>query len=207
MTEITRITKTRQGRFALFCGQEFLFSIDAETMIQQDIHEGSSLSEGELSLLKGASDTRKAKDAALRFLSLRAYGEKELYGKLCLRYDDHSAAAAVASMKALELLDDETFAVEKAKGMAERGKNSFEIRQKLQALGIDETIVAKSILLAQPDDGAAAILLLQKKYMEKLQNGERQKVMAALARRGFSHSVIQQAVRQTEQQLEKGDGR
>lgn len=191
---IDRITETKRGRYALFNEGEFLFSVDAETLAIHNICEGSSITGGELSSLREASDTRKAKDGALRFLSLRAYGEKELFDKLCVKHDEHSAAAAVATMRELGLLDDETFAMEKAKGMAERGKSSGEIRRKLHMLGIREDVVAAALMAAAPDDTETALHILHKSYMDKLRKGERQKVMAALARKGFGHADIRRAV-------------
>ncbi|MDL2294219.1 RecX family transcriptional regulator [Ruminococcaceae bacterium OttesenSCG-928-D13] len=145
MTRITRITETKRGRFALFSDEEFLFSIDGETYMATGLEAGCDLSDADLLALKDRSDTRKASDAALRYLSLRAYGEQELYQKLLGRFDEHSAAAAVAKMCELDLLDDGTFAREKAKGMATRGKSPREIRQKLEHLGIDRQLAALAV--------------------------------------------------------------
>lgn len=191
---ITDIRKTRRGRYALFTEEGFLFSVDAETLVVSRIQTGSSLSGEELDLLKENSDIRTAKDAALRYLSLRAYGERELFDKLARRYDEHTCAAVVAQMCELELLSDETFAQEKAKGMAERGKSPGAIRQKLAALGIDRQLVEDVMANVNIDATATALDIVQKKYMEPLREGNRQKVMVALARRGFSHRDIVKAL-------------
>lgn len=191
---ITDIRKTRRGRYALFTEEGFLFSVDAETLVVSRIQTGSSLSGEELDLLKENSDIRAAKDAALRYLSLRAYGERELFDKLARRYDEHTCAAVVAQMCELELLSDETFALEKAKGMAERGKSPGAIRQKLAALGVDRQLVEDVMANVNIDAAATALDIVQKKYMDALMGGDRQKVMAALARRGFSHRDIVKAL-------------
>lgn len=191
---ITRVSKTRRGRFALFADEEFLFSVDEETLAKSGIGEGFSVTEEELSLLRDGSETRKAKDAALRYLSLRGYGEEELYRKLCLKYDEHTAAAAVAAMVELELLDDKHFAQEKAKGMARRGKSPFEIRRKLAALGIDRVLAEEAVAALEMDGNAAALAVVEKSYMDKLAAGQTQKVKAALARRGFSYGEIAYAI-------------
>lgn len=202
MMMITDIRKTRRERFALFGDEGFLFSVDAETLAIANIQTGSSLSDGELALLKENSDIRKAKDTGLRYLSLRAYGERELYDKLLQRYDEHTSAAVVAQMCALELLCDETFALEKAKGMAERGKSPGAIRQKLNALGIDRDLSQRIVASLNIDACGAALELVQKQYMDTLQGGGRQKVMAALARRGFSHRDIVAALASAMEELE-----
>ncbi|MDL2219514.1 recombination regulator RecX [Ruminococcaceae bacterium OttesenSCG-928-O06] len=169
--------------------------MDEETLATHHVQEGSSLDDGELSALKEHSDTRKACDAALRYLSLRAYGEQELYQKLLLRHDEYSAAAAVAKMRELELLDDAAFACAKAAGMAERGKNKAEIVRKMQQLGIDKALAAEAVAGLEMDGTAQALRLLEKSYMDKLKSGQRDKVMAALARRGFSHREIVDAIK------------
>lgn len=193
--KITRISATKRGRFALFVDDEFLFSIDDETMVQYHIQEGSLLTNEELSALKDASDIRKAKNQALRYLSLRAYAQEELYQKLCLKYDTYTSAAAIQAMVELDLLDDENFAVEKAKGLMSRGKSSSEIRRQLQALGIGANLISTALQMAEPNDEENAYKVLKKGgYMEKLARGEREKVMAALARRGFGHSTIRTVV-------------
>jgi regulatory protein len=198
---ITEIKETRRGRFALFGPEGFLFSLDAETLAQNEINEGSSLRDEELLLLKAQSDTRKAKDQALRYLALRAYGERELYEKLLLKYDGHSAAAAVAAMCGLGLLCDEEFAREKAMGMAGRGKSPRAILQKLTALGIAPLCAKGAVDALEIDGEEAAMGVIYKVYSGALCRGERQKVMAALARRGFSHGEIVCAVKRAETEL------
>lgn len=189
----------------MFGEDGFLFSVDDETLAKSGVGEGSSVTDGELSVLREGSDIRKAKDQALRYLSLRAYAEGELYRKLCLKYDEHTAAAAVAEMKEIGLLDDAAFAAEKARGMAERGKSAGEIRRVLATAGVPDSDVALAIEAAQVDDEAAALRLVRKMYMEKLARGERQKVMAALARRGFAHRDICTAVEMAQAELPKSE--
>ena len=133
---ITAVERTRRGRFSIFADGEFLFSVDAETLAKSGLAEGDELSEAEIEDLRGNSDTRRAKDKALTFLSLRAYGSAELYDKLCRSFDEHTAAAAVAEMTRLDLLDDAEFARRRAAYLHGQRKSLWEIRQKLLALGL-----------------------------------------------------------------------
>lgn len=187
---ISGIRETKRGRFALFSEDEFLFSVDGETLAQYAIEEGCSLNEGELSLLKDASDTRKAKNQALRFLARRAHGQQELYEKLCRSQDEYSAAAAVASMVELGLMDDGEFARLRAEMLAQKGKSRFAIQQDLRMLGIDKEAVQEALDELELDDEDTALALLEKRYGEKLAAGKKQAVIAALARRGFSQREI-----------------
>lgn len=193
--KITRISETRRGRFALFCYDEFLFSVDEETLVKNKIDEGSLLKDGELLLLKEQSDTRKAKDQALRYLARRPYAAQELYQKLCMKYDEQSAAAAVASMQELQMLDDMAFGVQKAEALVQKGKSSFEIKYRLAALGLTDAEVSDAMEQAGVDDEQTAYLLLSGQYAGRLQAGETEKVKAAMARRGFGYASVRGALK------------
>ena len=122
---ISRIAKTKQGRFSLFDENgDFLFSIDGETMVKNHVREGAALDAASLEALKEQSDTRKAKDKALGYLSLRDHASGELYDKLCRKFDARSAAAAVAEMQRLGLINDENFARHRAKYLADQNRSA-----------------------------------------------------------------------------------
>ena len=69
--EITRISRTKKGRFALFCGEEFLFSVDDETFVTEHLAEGMKLDEAGLEELRRKSDAQRAKDKAFGYLASR----------------------------------------------------------------------------------------------------------------------------------------
>ena len=83
-------------------------------MVKNHVREGAALDAASLEALKEQSDTRKAKDKALGYLSLRDHASGELYDKLCRKFDARSAAAAVAEMQRLGLINDENFARHRA---------------------------------------------------------------------------------------------
>lgn len=200
---ITSIRQTKQGRFALFSGDEFLFSVDSETYFLEHLREGMMLTGAELEILRSKSDTRKAKDKALQYLSLRDYASGELYDKLCLKFDPHSAAAAVAKMQELGLLNDQAFALHRAKYLLKQHKSRNQILYHLAGKGVDR-ITAQAVLdrlceeMDEDPELQAAYELLKKSYGRKLQQGKRQNVIAALARRGFGMGVIRKALAQYE---------
>lgn len=192
---ITRISETKRGRFALFSEEEFLFSVDSETFFAEHLQEGRQFSPAALEELRAKSDTRKAKDKALQYLSLRDYASGELYEKLCLKFDPHSAAAAVAKMGELGLLNDEAFARHRAKYLLGQNKSRSQIARHLAEKGVDRgtigEVLAEFYECEQQEgglspDAAAALRLVEKSYGRKLAAGGRENVLAALARRGFS---------------------
>lgn len=191
---ISDITKTKQGRFALFDEEGFLFSVDSETLVKYNIEIGTRLSTQELHRLRDASDTRRAKDKALTFLSLRDYGSEELYRKLCRSFDEQTAAAAIAEMQRLELIDDEAFARHRAVWLAGQKKSRREIAQKLFSLGIDRETVDTVISELPEEEDETLSALIERSYLAKLRRGEKDKVVAALLRRGFSGRAVREAM-------------
>ncbi len=194
-TKITDIKKTKQGRFALFCAMGFLFSVPGEVLLQQKVEIGSELTGEEIEGLKRNSDLRNAKDKALRYLSLRAYGSAELCAKLKRSFDEHTAAAAVAAMGELGLIDDEAFARNRgAYYINTAGKSLFEAGQKLRALGLEKDEIQAALAPFEGGQVQAATALLEKHYLPKLKKGEIAKVKAALGRKGFTYQDIKQAL-------------
>lgn len=203
MPRLTRITETKRGRYALFLDDAFAFSLDEDTFAAAGLHAGDELTEPAVAELRRKSDARRALDKAMDLLALRDHAAGELYAKLCRRFDPHTAAAAVARVGELGLLNDAGFARRRAAELLRKRKSRREIAADLNAKGIDRDTAAAVLdeLLAAPEDGegdspelAAAVALIEKSYARKLAEGKRPQVMAALARRGFPHGVIREAV-------------
>ena len=195
MPKLTQVKETKRGRYALFFDGEFAFSLDEDTFAMAGLHTGDELEEWQIHDLQTKSDTRKAVDKAMDLLALRDHAAGELYQKLCRSFDPHSAAAAVAKMQELNLLDDAGFARRRAAELLRKRK------------GIDRGAAAEAVeaLFAQSEEDeeenpelANARALVERHYAAKLAQGKWQQVAAALARRGFSHSVIRQALADAE---------
>ena len=108
-------------------------------MVKNHVREGAALDAASLEALKEQSDTRKAKDKALGYLSLRDHASGELYDKLCRKFDARSAAAAVAEMQRLGLINDENFARHRAKYLADQNRSPREIRRRRALTGMPLT--------------------------------------------------------------------
>ena len=201
MPQLTQIKETKKGRLALFFDGEFAFSLDEETFARADLHEEDLLEDWQIEDLRKQSDTRRALDKAMDYLSLRDHAAGELYQKLCRKFDEHSAAYAVARAGELGLLNDADFARRRAAELLRKRKSRREILLDLTAKGIDRDTAAEAVeaLYAETDDGedpelATARALVERQYAAKLAAGKRDQVAAALARRGFSHSIIRAAL-------------
>lgn len=198
---IDRIEQTKQGRMALFCGEEFLFSVDMETYFAENISTGDVLTVQQLEELRQRTELRKAKDKALQYLSLRDYASGELYDKLRLKFEDEVSAGAVAAMMELGLINDEAFARHRAKYLIAHNKSRSQVRRHLAEKGVDRLTIEQVVeeLYQQQEDGpdpevGTALRLIGKSYASKLRAGKRENVLAALNRRGFSLAVAREAV-------------
>lgn len=201
MPRLTQIKETKKGRLALFLDGEFVFSLDEETFARTNLHEGDDLESWQVEDLRKQSDTRRALDKAMDYLSLRDHASGELYQKLCRKFDAPSAAYAVARAGELGLLDDAGFARRRAAELLRKRKSRREILTDLATKGIDRDTAAEAVeaLYECEEEGedpelATARALVQRHYAAKLAAGKRDQVAAALARRGFSHAIIREAL-------------
>lgn len=205
MPRLTQIKETKKGRLALFLDGEFAFSLDEDTFASAHLHEGDELEDWQVEDLRKQSDTRRALDKAMDYLSLRDHAAGELYQKLCRKFDGPSAAYAVARAQELGLLNDADFARRRAAELLRKRKSRREILTDLSAKGIDRDVAAEVVeaLYQTDEDGedpelATARTLVERRYAAKLAAGKREQVAAALARRGFSHAIIREVLAETE---------
>lgn len=205
MPRLTQIKETKKGRLALFLDGEFAFSLDKDTFASAHLHEGDELEDWQVEDLRKQSDTRRALDKAMDYLSLRDHAAGELYQKLSRKFDGPSAAYAVARAQELGLLNDANFAQRRAAELLRKRKSRREILTDLSAKGIDRDVAAEAVetLYQTDEDGedpelATARTLVERRYAAKLAAGKREQVAAALARRGFSHAIIREVLAETE---------
>ena len=142
MPRLTQIKETKKGRLALFLDGEFAFSLDEDTFAAAALHQDDELEDWQIEELRKKSETRRALDKAMDYLSLRDHAAGELYQKLCRKFDTHSAAYAVARAGELGLLNDASFARRRAAELLRKRKSRREILNDLSAKGIDRDTAA-----------------------------------------------------------------
>ncbi len=190
---ISQIKMTKKGRYALFCGDEFLFSVDEQTFADYGICKGREFSEAEFEKLQRSSGNRRALDAALELLGAREHAAGELKQKLMRRFDEPTAQWAVQRARQLGFIDDESFARRYARELIERRLCSRRAAQaKLTAKGVARDIAADAV--AEYDDAATAACVVAKKYPNGVDAEKRDKVRASLLRAGFSAAAVRAAL-------------
>ena len=146
-------------------------------------------------------DPNEARTRALAMLTGRDYASAELYQKLCTRFTPEAAAAAVAGLVEAGLLNDERYARYKAGSLQRARKSRLAAAMALRNKGLADSQIdaALDAAYAPDEEGTdpeleAARALVEGQYRAKLAAGRRDLVAAALARRGFPHRVIRQAL-------------
>ena len=151
-----------------------------------------------------------ARRCAMHLLAARDYGKKELYKKLLNNYSEKTSLAVTEMMTEYGYLDDERYAKKLAKTYIEirkygKKRAALMMREK----GLDRDTIENA--LEEYDAEAITseiVVLLKKKYMDRLflegpeGKKEMQKVIAALARRGYSYGDIKTALYALEEEIE-----
>lgn len=148
-----------------------------------------------------SADPDEARTRALAMLTGRDYASAELYEKLCARHTPEAAAAAVAGLVEAGLLDDARYAALKAGSLQRARKSRLAAAMALRGKGLTDSQIEAALdaAYAPTEEGTdpeleAARALVTGQYRAKLAAGRRDLVAAALARRGFPHRVIRQAL-------------
>ena len=152
------------------------------------------------------ADPAKARARALDALASREMSSAQLYERLNRRYTQQTSAAVVAEMVQREYINDARYAETRAHALLAAKKSRRAAAQNLRQKGLaaGEIQQALDAVYTSDDSGEdpeleAAAALVEGHYRKKLEAGRRDLVIAALQRRGFSYSVIKEAIRRVEE--------
>lgn len=140
------------------------------------------------------SDAALATNAALRFLSRREYSKLELYQKLCLRYTSDAAKAAVKKCVENDWLSESRYIEMLHRHIISQCYGPLRFVMEAKKKGINSSLYDE--FLRDTDWNSVAVAFLSKKIPQKanLSFEDKQKYLAALARRGFSNSLCVNAM-------------
>ena len=186
-------------------GREIL--LDRDTCLENGLKPEREIGEEELQELQYDSDYRRAKERALWYLDRADRTEKGLYRKLLdAGYPKEASAAVIARLTELGLVDDRRFAENFAARCEAAQVSSRETVRKLLEKGISYEMAKDVAQNRETDEEEQIAVLLQKKYLRRLQeeNGVK-KLYAALVRKGFSFSAIKNALKKYSEELENSE--
>ncbi len=185
----------RGKKIHILIDDEYQITTDVDFWSQNYINDGTDIDEEQWQELVDAINYRKAVNKCYDLLSRRDHSVKELRKKLLRTVDPDNADKAIEKMLDLGYLDDEKYARTLFRHLYDNKKMSLNfIKREMYMKGIDSFIIEDVLCENEVDNVANIVELINSKYAGKLQgeNGK-QKVMASLARKGFSYSDIKSA--------------
>lgn len=205
--EITGLEKTKRGRYSVFVDGEFLWSLDGETLLKSRVRPGAVLEYAYLEEVKAQSDAVGCREKALTLLGQRAYARGELVERLCRDWPRPTARQVVAQLEEAGLVSDGDYAFRLADELYRYKHLSRRfIELELQKRGIAPALCREVLDAGGFDDVASIRALLEQKYAARLgDRAQRQKVLAALARRGFGYGDCRAAMEEYDTDYETGD--
>lgn len=179
----------------IYVDGEYAFTLYDDFWYRAGYSQGCEISDDELAFLKEEAGFRSAYEKGLKYLSLRAYSEKELYNKLKVKFGAESSGRAVEKLLGMGYLNDEEFCKEYAEYLFKVKKYdvrriSFELKNK----GIDAETVENTLKTLDNEPIQRIIDMLRSKYENNLESGkDRKRLVNRFIRMGYSYRDIKDA--------------
>ena len=195
---ITQLQETKKGRFSVFADGEFLFSVHKDTfLLRPELAVGRQVTVETLEEIRLEDEALSCKEKALTLLEYSSHSAGRLAEKLRRHYPPETVEQVVQRLRELGLLDDLDYGRRLAADLLNlRGYSLGRVRQTLYQRRLDkETIDQVMGELSEIDQIAPIVALVNKKYLQKLREPRgREKVAAALQRRGYQYDEIREAL-------------
>lgn len=191
------VKEGKAKKIHIYIDEEYRATVDSDYWYSEKFRNYKEINEEELTELLNAVSFRRAYNKGLDFLSRRPYGTKELIKKLCEKgHEKEFAEKACERLFELGLLNDEEYARILANDLLEHKNYSIKrIKQELTFRGISRDITENTVLLLDNDPVSRIIILIKKKYINKINDEKgRKRTVDALMRLGYSYSDIKTAL-------------
>lgn len=202
MPQITAIKpQKRQNRFNIFVDGQFAFGLDADTLVKSGLKIDQEISQDEIEKLVKENEFQKFYDRVLKFFSYRPRSEKELHDWFFKKQVGELTQKLIREkLEQQGYLNDEEFAkwwIEQRMSFRPAGARllAMELRQK----GVKKDLIARLLdcYIAKDSEIELAKKVMEKK-LKTLRNLSpqkmREKLAAALLRRGFTWETIKEVI-------------
>lgn len=185
----------RGKKIHLLLDDEYIITTDEDFWAENYIKDGTDIDEDEWNELVAKINYKKAVDKCYDLLSRRDHSVKELKTKLLRTVDERSAEMAIDKMLDLGYLDDEKYAQTLVRHLLDNKNMSKNfVKQEMYKRGLSADIINDILENTEFDNSANCVELITTKYRNKLRaEGGKDKVIAALMRKGFSYYDIKHA--------------
>ena len=182
----------RGNKIHLYLDDEYQITTTEACWADNFIKDGSEISQEEWEELVEKINYSKALKKCYDLLAVRSHSVKELTDKLRRSFDEYTVNRVVDLMLEYGYLNDEEYAKELLDYlMNDKKKSKTHIILEMKKRGISSDIYEGLISDADIDDVGVAYDIICSKYLRKLsEEGGRQRVIAAMLRKGFSYPAI-----------------
>lgn len=196
---ITAVKKSKKGNILIYADGSYLASIIPEVFLKHNLKVGGYIDSNIIDELNGEINLNKAKEKALRLLSMRAHSKKELENKITRSLGEEYAKKASSKMEELGLINDKEFAFSYAKELIFRKFHSISrTKLELSEKGVSGDIIDLVIDEINPDEEENIRNVLEKRYLNKGKSlkdeKELKKAVSYCQRLGYSWYQIKRVV-------------
>jgi regulatory protein len=168
---------------------------------QEQLAMGREIDSGLQDRLNAAADAEAAYCTALRVLEIRSFARGDLTRRLLRKGHPRPAVeAALQRVHELGFLDDAAYARTYVQTRAARGRGPSRLTRDLLSMGVERSLIDRALEAEWPEgsDQTAVPLALARKRAGQLgglpRQTKRRRVVAYLARRGFTGREISEMV-------------
>ncbi|PID30326.1 hypothetical protein CSA80_02790 [Candidatus Saccharibacteria bacterium] len=181
----------QEGRYSIFVDGVYAFSLRAESLLAAQYAVGQTLSSAELAEAKRQAETDKAYALTLAYIARRMRSEGELLDYFRRKgYPDEFGRTVLPKLRKLGLVDDWEFArrwIDNRRML--RSSSTQRLRLELRQKKVSDDIIAALLSEGKTDDCEMLRMLIAKKRKQTRYQDD-QKLIAYLARQGFSYGDI-----------------
>ena len=191
-----------EGRWLAVLDDGSILRIGGDEVVAFSLYTGKELTEEEALALQAAARSRAIKSKALDLLSRKPQSRRELERRLGeWGAEEETCAALCDRLEELGYLDDGRYAEQVVRHYAAKGYGTRKLRDELYRRGVPRDLWDEA--LAQAEDPAEQLDAFVAKKLAGTAGDRRdlQRVSAALARRGYGWSEINDALRRYDDRL------
>ena len=200
------VKEGKANKIHIYVDEEYCATVDSDYWYSEKYRHYKEINEEELTELLDSVSFRRAYNKGLDLLSRRPYGVKELIKKLCEKgHEKDASQKACERLLELGLLNDEEYARILSDDLIKRKNYGVKrVKQELAFRGISREIIENTIDSLDNDAENRIILVIKKKYLNKLNDEKgRKRAIDGLMRLGFSYSEIKSALKQVSEFTEE----
>jgi len=191
--------KRNKDNVILSIDGKYSLVVSEEEYLRLNLYDKDEITKEEFDYINHQINYRNAKSVAIRFVSLKLRGEKEIYTRLNdLGYDESTVLKVIEELKAMGYINDLLYASKFIHDRCKlRPKSIKMLRFELKNKGISDSIISEVLDKMDIDEHAVAEGLVRKKFGKCDLSDDKiiKKVYNFLRHRGYSLSVIESVLR------------